>query len=68
MGERLTDGNPDIADLSDKNRPTKIAEQYCELYDNAWTDAFETLNQTYRDDEKHVIGALLAILQVSQTV
>ncbi|XP_060606042.1 uncharacterized protein LOC132758385 [Ruditapes philippinarum] len=37
---KLTDGNPNIADLSDVNRPTKLAEQYSELYDNEWTDAF----------------------------
>ncbi|XP_060566872.1 uncharacterized protein LOC132725706 [Ruditapes philippinarum] len=40
---KLTDGNPNIADLSDKNRPTKLAEQYSELYDNEWTDAFGVL-------------------------
>lgn len=28
MGQRLTDNNPDIADLSDANRPTKLAEKY----------------------------------------
>ncbi|XP_053399691.1 uncharacterized protein LOC123558454 [Mercenaria mercenaria] len=42
-GSKLTDGNANIADLSDENRPTKLAEQYAELYDNEWTDAFTVL-------------------------
>ncbi|XP_060566871.1 uncharacterized protein LOC132725705 [Ruditapes philippinarum] len=48
---KLTDGNPNIADLSDVNRPTKLAEQYSELYDNEWTDAFGVINggQTEED-------------------
>ncbi|XP_060565754.1 uncharacterized protein LOC132724779 [Ruditapes philippinarum] len=48
-GARLTDNNPNIADLSDPNRPTKIAEQYSELYDTPWTDAYEIL--TNKDQE-----------------
>lgn len=28
MGSKLTDNNPAIADLSDQNRPTKIAERF----------------------------------------
>lgn len=39
----LTAGNPNIADLSDKHRPTKIGEMYGELYDNEWSEAFEVL-------------------------
>ena len=41
MGRKLLDGNPNITDLSDANRPTKIAEKWVELYDNTWTDAME---------------------------
>ena len=36
-GAKLTEGNPNIADLSDKNRPTNLAENFSELYDNEWT-------------------------------
>ncbi|XP_053398658.1 uncharacterized protein LOC128556865 [Mercenaria mercenaria] len=60
-GARLTDNNPNIADLSDPNRPTKIGEQYSELYDNQWTDAFEAVQMP---DDK-CLQFLLEILQDS---
>lgn len=41
VGAKLADDNPNITDLSDINRPTKLSEKYSELYDNEWTDAFE---------------------------
>ncbi|KAL4230135.1 hypothetical protein ACF0H5_010520 [Mactra antiquata] len=40
-GAQLTYNNPNIADLSDDKRPTKLAEEFSELYDNEWTDAYE---------------------------
>nr|XP_022325636.1 trichohyalin-like isoform X3 [Crassostrea virginica] len=61
-GARLTHGNAAITDLSDTDRPTKIAEKFSELYDNAWTDAFEELDSTYHN-EKETINVLLKILQ-----
>ena len=67
MGERLTDNNPNIADLNDRNRPTKLAERYVELYDNQWTDAFDVLIKEYEDEEK-TIGILLHILQVKNVL
>lgn len=63
MGDKLTDNNPNIADLSDKNRPTKISERYQELYDNQWTDAFEIIDETLRGEEK-TIQVLKEILLV----
>jgi hypothetical protein len=35
-GMKMRDNNPGIADLSDPNRPEKIAEQFREIYNNAW--------------------------------
>ncbi|XP_071125521.1 uncharacterized protein [Mytilus edulis] len=35
--------NPMITDISDTNRPTKVAEQFSALYDNEWTDAFDAI-------------------------
>ncbi|XP_052794308.1 uncharacterized protein LOC128227634 isoform X1 [Mya arenaria] len=61
MGEKLTDKNPNIADLSDKNRPTKLAERYSELYDSQWTDAFDCLNNWH--DEATTIKHLSDILK-----
>jgi hypothetical protein len=63
MGERLTDNNPNIADLNDRNRPTKLAERYAELYDNQWTDAFDVILKE-QNDEQDTIETLLKIVQV----
>nr|XP_022323673.1 uncharacterized protein LOC111124777 [Crassostrea virginica] len=54
--------NPSIADLSDKNRPTKLGERFEQLYDNEWTDAFETLKSSL-PSEKHVFIVLLEIIK-----
>jgi hypothetical protein len=62
---KLTDGNPNIADLSDANRPTKLAEQYSELYDNEWTDAFDVLSKNRVPDEQAACRMLLEIFCVS---
>ncbi|KAH3737819.1 hypothetical protein DPMN_044414 [Dreissena polymorpha] len=60
MSSKLRDNNPNIADLSDTFRPTKIAELLTELYDNEWTDAFSVLDQQYT--EKQGITFLLDII------
>jgi hypothetical protein len=59
-GGNLTLDNPNIADLSDENRPTKLAEEFSELYDNEWTDTFEVL----KTDEKDRTTFMLHLLQV----
>ncbi|XP_033744188.1 uncharacterized protein LOC117330078 [Pecten maximus] len=63
-GDKLTRNNPGIADLSDPNRPQKLAEKYGELYDNEWTDAIDKLNPK-RDDkvERQCIDVLAGILK-----
>jgi hypothetical protein len=60
-----TDGNANIADLSDGNRPTKLGEQFSELYDNEWTDAFAHLIKDNKRTEKEACKVLLSILCVS---
>ena len=54
-GNKIPEGNPNIANLGDPNRPTKIAESYSEIYDNEWTDALDfcqkNLRKEYREDE-----------------
>lgn len=37
--DKLTDGNPNFANLSDKNRPTKIGEKFGQMYDDEWSEA-----------------------------
>ncbi|XP_053382816.1 golgin subfamily A member 6-like protein 26 [Mercenaria mercenaria] len=66
MGNMLTDNNPNIADLSDKNRPTKLSERYAELYDNQWTDAFDILEKRFHTEE-NAIAALLHMLKDAMT-
>lgn len=61
-GAKLKSNNPNIADLNDPNRPTKLAEMFSELYDNEWTDAFEALDNKPDEDR---IAMLLQILEVS---
>ncbi|XP_060567421.1 uncharacterized protein LOC132726169 [Ruditapes philippinarum] len=60
---RLRDNNANIADLSDQNRPTKVAENFSELYDNEWTDAFDVLQDEL--GEKETIDFLLITLMES---
>ncbi|XP_045211914.1 uncharacterized protein LOC123563269 [Mercenaria mercenaria] len=65
MSSRLKDGNPNIADLNDHNRPTKIGEQFSELYDNQWTDAYGAVQTCFKQEKKEpeIIGILLGILE-----
>lgn len=61
-GSKLKDGNPSLVDLNDPNRPTRIAEQYRELYDNEWTNALEELIKS-GEKEAQAILKLGNILQ-----
>ncbi|XP_053400030.1 uncharacterized protein LOC123557685 [Mercenaria mercenaria] len=38
-------GNPEITDLSDENRPTNLGQNFKQLYEDEWTDAFEFLTE-----------------------
>lgn len=62
-GLRLCDNNPNIQDLSDTKRPTKIVEAFGELYDNEWTNALEDLLKTQLL-EREAIDTLAGILKV----
>lgn len=61
-GDRLRFNNPAIADLSDENRPNKLAEKFSELYDNEWTEFYEKLEGTGKEEE--IIGQIVKLLQV----
>ncbi|XP_062577369.1 uncharacterized protein LOC134239218 [Saccostrea cucullata] len=54
--------NPSIADLSDKNRPTKLGERFGQLYDNEWSEAYETLKFSIQS-ENAVYSILADIVQ-----
>ena len=67
IGTKMKSDNSNIADLSDKNRPTKLAEAFNELYDNEWTDAWVTLQNNWRgtsDKDKGCIRHLYNTLMV----
>ncbi|CAG2186447.1 unnamed protein product [Mytilus edulis] len=64
----LHDNNPNITDLSDINRPSKIAERFSNLYDDLWTDACEELTKFYRQEhhsERICILDLATILKAT---
>ncbi|XP_060065862.1 myosin-2 heavy chain-like [Ylistrum balloti] len=65
-GNKLRDNNPGITDLSDPNRPMKLAEKVSELYDNEWTNAMENLER-YMDEEKAIKVLLDIITNVFET-
>ncbi|XP_052794436.1 uncharacterized protein LOC128227706 [Mya arenaria] len=53
----LKQGNPDIADLSDDNRPTNLGQNFKGLYEDEWTDALTFLTESRKkriSDEKAV--------------
>ena len=63
-GEQLTRGNPNIADLSDPNRPTKVAEKWNLLYTDEWLDAYEEFHGNKRRSlthppEKHLLDIVV---------
>lgn len=63
----MHENSPNIADLSDGNRPSKVAERFSRLYDDLWTDACEELTQQYQTEpngEKQAILDLAEILRV----
>ncbi|KAK3607028.1 hypothetical protein CHS0354_020458 [Potamilus streckersoni] len=65
----LHDNNPNIADLSDPNRPTKLAERFSALYSNEHTDTFEELAKCHHDglngedQEKKIVKDLLCVVK-----
>ena len=68
MGDKLRDKNPAITNLNDPNRPLKIGEQYNEVYENEWTDAYSTMldQESLTLTEKEIVSILLDILRVSE--
>ncbi|XP_063413129.1 uncharacterized protein LOC134695696 [Mytilus trossulus] len=70
-GDQMSRGNPDIADLSDPNRPTKLAEKWNSLYTEEWLDAYEELkkqkNQT-QIVEKQLLDILVLCYHQCQAI
>lgn len=62
--DKLTDGNPNFANLSDKNRPTKIGEKFGQMYDDEWSEAFDEIKRTSKKEDAEVYEILLNIVLV----
>lgn len=66
VSNKLKQGNPYIADLSDRNRPTKLGERFGSMYDDEWLEAFEALRDGKEENEEEdakVTVQLLAIIK-----
>lgn len=69
-GAKVTEGNPSITDLSDPNRPIKLAERFGEIYDGPWTDLLEECTKQAKSSEqgnkleKEAITEMLILLKV----
>ena len=63
---QVLDGNPNVSDLSDPNRPQKLGEQMSTLYDDEWTDACEELEKLgkFEDKETAIPAIILELLKV----
>ena len=63
-GIQLTKGNSDIVDLSDVNRPTKLAEKWSSLYTDEWTEAYDQLNNSVKNEDCNIEKELCNIAMV----
>lgn len=63
-GIQLTKGNSDITDLSDANRPTKLAEKWSSLYTDEWSDAFDVFKTIMQNENCEIEKELCSIAQV----
>jgi hypothetical protein len=64
----MTEGNPQVTDLSDPNRPMKLAERFGEMYDACWTDVLEEFmihhSKGTDEEEKKAIDGMKCLLEV----
>ena len=63
-GMKMRDNNPGIADLSDPNRPEKLAEQFREIYDNAWTNLLDYITDNTDATDDIAVQQIVTATQV----
>lgn len=71
MGRQLEEGNPQITNLNDPNRPQKIGEMFVSVYDNEWSDAFSFLDNSglgLRDITDILLGILKVSVNLTNTI
>ncbi|VDI52068.1 Hypothetical predicted protein [Mytilus galloprovincialis] len=62
--KQLTEGNPDFTDLGgDKNRPTKIAEMFHNIYDEEWITVLEALTHVKKGSEPRTAEQAIKLLK-----
>ena len=64
--KQMMDGNPNITDLSDQNRPTKIGERFASLYDEEWSEAFDAVTTQFKRREDETVSLLLRVVLVRE--
>jgi len=63
--KQLTEGNPDFTDLSDINRPVKMAERFHKIYDYEWTTSLDSLTKgSICLTEEKAISVLMDIIKI----
>ncbi|KAL4231003.1 hypothetical protein ACF0H5_011376 [Mactra antiquata] len=69
LGQKITADNPDIADLSDPHRPTKLVEKFRSLYDDEWTNAYEELDKLCSNKkEDKIISVLVDLIKAVDNI
>jgi hypothetical protein len=61
-GQKLKSNNPAITDLSDEDRPLKLAEKFSQMYDDEWTDSLEEISSIGFDDETSISFLLFIVM------
>ncbi|XP_056013441.1 uncharacterized protein LOC125678386 isoform X2 [Ostrea edulis] len=61
-GAKLKSNNPAITDLSDENRPLKLAEKFSQIYDDDWTDSLEEITKIGVDEETSISFLLRIVM------
>ncbi|XP_045211924.2 uncharacterized protein LOC123563274 [Mercenaria mercenaria] len=52
-----------LRDLSDHNRSMEVGEQFSEIYDNEWSDAYDVFKKDFEENEPKIIAFLSSILK-----
>ena len=61
---KMRDNNQDIDEFSDLNRSEKIAEQFREIYDNAWTNLLDYITENTDATDDIGVQQIVAATQV----
>ncbi|VDI72788.1 Hypothetical predicted protein [Mytilus galloprovincialis] len=66
-GSMLTENKPNITDLNDPNRATKLAEKWCKIFDDEWTDALDSLEKKYsKKNHEQYVHHLFSLIEEAQ--